>query len=165
MTLSPATLKRLQASLNGHRRRAEKMGLPADDIRVADLLAKSDTNERGEYLCYRLDMVLTFDPDKPQAPNKATIGHGWPLSVKSGSKRDKPHPGHTLENVFLESWLSNSRDNHKVATPCAASQKRHTPDKARAVKRKEKSADKPKTKWPKGRTLPTKADRERVRNK
>lgn len=138
MTLSPATLKRLQGRLNEHRRRAEREGLPADDVRISDLLAKSKQNERGEYLCYNLAMVLTFDPADPQAPNKATIGHEWPLSWKSGAERDVPHPGHTLENVHLESWLSNSTDNHQNATPCIASQKRHTPDKARAVKRKGK---------------------------
>ena len=46
------TLGRLQKSLDSHRRRAERMGLPAHDIRVAELLAKSRVDSEGYYLCY-----------------------------------------------------------------------------------------------------------------
>lgn len=131
-------MKRLQAALNSHRRKAEALGLPADDVRAHQLLAKADRNEAGDVLCYKLGTVLTFDPKEPQAPNKATVGHIWPLSEKSGCEADMPHPGHTLDNLALESWESNSADNHENATPIIASQKRHTPDKERGVKRKGK---------------------------
>ena len=137
-------VKRLQARLDAHRRRAEKLGLPADDVRAEDLLAKSKRNDAGEYLCYKLAIVLTFDPKEPQAPNKATVGHIWPLNEASGCEADNPHPGHTLDNLALESWLSNSTDNYENATPTIASQRRHTPSKERGKRRKAQSADKPK---------------------
>jgi len=135
--------KRIQSALDAHRRKAEKLGLPADDVRVDELLAKSKTNDRGEYLCYNNALVLTFSPKDPQAPNKATIGHVWPLSEESGCEQDNPHPGHTLGNLELESWISNSTDNHENATPTIASQKRHKPSKARGAKRKAKARNGP----------------------
>ena len=137
-------MKRLQAALNSHRRKAEALGLPADNVRAHQLLAKADRNEAGDVLCYKLKTVLTFDPKDPQAPNKATVGHIWPLSEKSGCEADMPHPGHTLDNLALESWASNSADNHENATPIIASQKRHTPQKGRAKSGKIKTRNQ----WP-----------------
>ena len=42
-------MKRLQAALNSHRRKAEALGLPADDVRAHQLLAKADGTKPEAY--------------------------------------------------------------------------------------------------------------------
>ncbi len=123
------TLSRLQKSLDAHRRRAKAKGLPADDIRVEDLLAKSRVDSEGYYLCYKLGIRLRFGVDDVGRPDKATVGHVFPLSAPP-----EDHPGHTLENVELESWSHNKRQNNKQDTPFIARGKKMAVDFEREAK-------------------------------
>lgn len=116
------TLGRLQKSLDSHRRRAERMGLPAHDIRVADLLAKSRVDSEGYYLCYETGVRLRFSVEAVGEDDKATIGHVFPLSANKSKREGEAfeHPGHTLDNVELECWSHNKRQNNKQDTPFIA---------------------------------------------
>jgi hypothetical protein len=125
------TLGRLQKSLDSHRRRAERMGLPAHDIRVADLLAKSRTDSEGYYLCYETGVRLRFSVEAVGEDDKATIGHVFPMSAPDPNEM---HPGHTLDNVELESWGNNQAQNHEQDTPFIARGKKMAVDFEREAK-------------------------------
>lgn len=152
--LPPETRKRLQGRLDYHRRRAEEMGLPADNIRVEDLLAKSRTDSEGHYLCYKLGIRLRFDADAAGRPDKATVGHVFPLSAPDPNEM---HPGHTLDNVELESWAHNKKQNNKQDTPFISKGKRMSVREERPAS----SSKWPKRKLKSGNKLPTKKDREK----
>jgi hypothetical protein len=148
------TLGRLQKALDSHRRRAEKMGLPAHDIRVAALLAKSRTDSEGYYLCYSTGVRLRFSVEAVGEDDKATIGHVFPLSAPDPNDM---HPGHTLDNVELESWGNNQAQNHEQDTPFISKGKRFAVREDRPAKP---------SKWPvrklkSGNKLPTNKDREK----
>lgn len=119
------TLGRLQRALDSHRRRAEKLGLPAHDIRVADLLAKSSVDSEGYYLCYETGVRLRFGVEAVGEDDKASVGHRFPLSAPDPNSM---HPGHTLENTFLESWGHNQAQNHEQDTPFIARGKKMAVD-------------------------------------
>lgn len=116
--LTPLQLGRLQRALDSHRRRAEKLGIPAHDIRAADLLAKSKKDAHGRYLCYASGTVLRFDAEAGE-PDKATIGHVFPMSAPPEN-----HPGHVLSNLEIESWAHNQEQNNTRDTPEIARGKR-----------------------------------------
>ena len=118
--------RRLQRTLDGHRRRAEKLGIPAHDVRAEALLNKSKTDAHGRFLCYENQTVLRFDVEAGH-PDKATIGHVFPLSAPKDN-----HPGHVLENVELESWAHNREQNNKRDTPGISKGKRMAVQKGRA---------------------------------
>ena len=152
--LTPDDLGRLQRALDSHRRRAEKLGLPAHDIRVADLLAKSDMDSEGYYLCYETGVRLRFSVEAVGEDDKASVGHRFPLSAPDPHNM---HPGHTLENTFLESWAHNKKQNNKQDTPFISKGKRMSVREERPAS----SSKWPKRKLKSGNKLPTKKDREK----
>tara|TARA_R110002111_G_scaffold170741_3_gene236439 strand:+ start:960 stop:1475 length:516 start_codon:yes stop_codon:yes gene_type:complete len=128
--LSAHDLARLQSALDTHRRKAERLGLPAENIRAIDLISKAKTDDRGRIICYASGVVLDFSAEAVGQPDKATIGHVFPLSAKRKDRFGRPieHPGHTMGNVELESWASNSEQNNKQDTPWIAKGKRMSVD-------------------------------------
>jgi hypothetical protein len=150
MTPSPADLGRLQKSLDSHRRRAEKLGIPAHDIRAKDLLSRAKTDADGRYLCYSMSTVLDFSTEAQGQPDKATIGHVFPLSAPAEN-----HPGHTAGNVELECWASNSEQNNTRDTPEIAKGKRFAVDHDRPEQKSKWGKRKlvSRNEWPKGRKI------------
>lgn len=144
MTPTPDQLGRLQRALDSHRRKAEKLGIPAHDIRVKDLLAKSKKDAHGRYLCYATGTVLRFDVEAGHG-DKATIGHVFPLSAPGVN-----HPGHVAGNVELESWAHNQEQNNTRDTPHIARGKRMAVRKVEQADEPEKPYQKMGGKpWPK----------------
>jgi hypothetical protein len=123
MTLPAPDLARLQSALDTHRRKAENLGLPAENIRAIDLISKAKKDDRGRIICYASGVVLRFEAEAVGQPDKATIGHVFPLSANK-----KNHPGHVLANVELESWGHNQAQNNKQDTPWIAKGKRMSVD-------------------------------------
>lgn len=133
MTLLPADTKRLQVRLNSHRLRALRLKLPAHDVRIEDLLAKSATDRDGNYLCCTCGCVLCFNPDAVRAGNKAHIGHIHHLSGKArpSALSKVSHPGHHLDNIEMQCLSCNEKDNHETVAPCNAKARKMEPVKGR----------------------------------
>jgi len=151
--LTPEDIARLQKCLDSHRRKANKLGVPADDVRVDDLLAKSLRDPDGNHLCKTCGCVLCFNPDAVREDNKAHIGHMHHLSGKARPSPLEPitHPGHVLSNIDLQCKLCNETDNHQTVAPCNAKARKMTPVKGRPNSGSIRSRGK----------LPTKADKAR----
>ena len=136
---------RLQATLNAHRRRAADKHIAYQNIRVDDLLAKLKRSPLG-YLC-ACGQVLAFGAGvDPQRPDKATVGHHFPLSAPANDE----HPGHTLPNTDFECWSCNSRQNHTQDTPGIARGKRMAvkPGRAKKAAGQSRSIAKRQDAWP-----------------
>jgi hypothetical protein len=157
MTLPAPDLARLQSALDTHRRKAERLGLPAENIRAIDLLLKAKRDADGRIICYASGVVLRFEAEAKGQPDKATIGHVFPLSAKRKDRfgRPIPHPGHTMGNVELESWQHNSEQNNKQDTPWIAKGKRFAVDHDRPEQKSRWGSQKLKSRneWPKGRKI------------
>ena len=80
-----------------------------------------------------------------------------PLSANKSKREGEAfeHPGHTLDNVELESWGNNQAQNHEQDTPFIARGKKMAVDFEREAKpsrwgnRKIQS----RSNWPKGRKI------------
>ena len=138
---SPSDLGRLQKALDSHRRRAEKLHLPAHDIRAIDLISKAKTDDRGRIICYASGMVLDFSVEAVGQDNKASVGHPFPLSAPAEN-----HPGHTSGNVELESWGHNQEQNNTRDTVWIAKGKRMAADHDRPEQ--QSKWGKPRNQWP-----------------
>ena len=149
MTLSPATLKRLQDRERDQRRQTKKQDLPCEPVSVEGLWLI----QRG--LCGCPERCGPINPDAVHGDDDhIIIGHIHARRFKGW---------HTVDNVRLQRADCNRKASGEENT-AAGKGRRFAPDCVTIIEKREKK-DKPKTNWPKGRTLPTNKDRERVRNR
>lgn len=144
--LPDAERERLHKNEVANRSRVRKKGLRAIPCSVEGLWLL----QRGMCPCPKCDYK------KPLIIGKIVIAHRDFTSGKGSA-------GHVPKNVELWNDDCNKEEAPKE-THAYWKGKRFTPDCVPIVEKREKK-DKSKTNWPKGRTLPTKADRERVRNR
>ena len=140
--------ERLRAREAAQRSETRSRGMRVEPVSVEGLWIL----QRGICSCH--DRCGPLNPfAKPYADDQTVIGH-----------IDGRHftECHTIDSVRLQLASCNRKDAAREATERASRAKAEAIRGLKVVRETVEKA-KPKTKWPKSRKLPTKADRERIR--